>query len=205
MNSTKGPDGTLLVPKFLTDEEVRRLRKVSATRKAKRITVRDRLIINLALFTGLRVKEIADLKCGDIMTNEVGSFIIVRQGKGNRPRLVHFNGELKTHLKAFLEWKLTQGEGVQPPDPLLFSRYRLGPLSKRAVQRAFERTSQAAGITGHSFHHLRHTYASHLYRASNYNLRLVQKQLGHASIRTTQIYADVFENDLKQALEKLYR
>ena len=209
-------------------------RETTAKRKSQRIPVRDRLIINLALFTGLRVQEIADLKCGDIMIKEDTAFIIVQCGKGDKSRLVHFNGELKTRLKAYLEWKVIQGEGIQPADPLLFSRYpsslpgpregqrdavpngrpegarsealrSAGHLSKRAVQRAFERMSKAAGINNHCFHHLRHTYASHLYKASGYNLRLVQKQLGHASIRTTQVYADVFDEDLKNALEKLYQ
>jgi site-specific recombinase XerD len=42
-----------------------------------------------------------------------------------------------------------------------------------------------------------------LYRASNYNLRLVQKQLGHRSIQTTQIYADVLDEDAVAAVENL--
>jgi len=45
----------------------------------------------------------------------------------------------------------------------------------------------------------------HLYKASSYNFRLVQKQLGHASIRTTEVYADVMEPDVEYALERLYR
>ena len=136
MNSTNRADWTLLAHKFLTDEEVRRLRIVSAQRTSSarpsrdggyrgrrngqrraclranthRQAVRDGLIINLALFTGLRVQEIADLKCGDIMIKEDTAFIIVQCGKGDKSRLVHFNGELSRHLKAYLEWKVTQGE-----------------------------------------------------------------------------------------------
>jgi hypothetical protein len=34
---------------------------------------------------------------------------------------------------------------------------------------------------------------------------MVQKQLGHSSIKTTQVYADVFDEDLNQAVEKLYK
>jgi integrase len=44
------------------------------------------------------------------------------------------------------------------------------------------------------------TYACQLYKASTYNLRLVQKQLGHSSIRTTEVYADVMEPDIQDAL-----
>jgi len=47
-------------------------------------------------------------------------------------------------------------------------------------------------------------YACQLYKASGYNLRLVQKRLGHASIRTTEVYANVMESDIQDALKKLY-
>jgi site-specific recombinase XerD len=42
-----------------------------------------------------------------------------------------------------------------------------------------------------------------LYKASKYNIRLVQKQLGHSSIQTTQIYADVLSDDAAVAVENL--
>ncbi|MCX6008067.1 MAG: tyrosine-type recombinase/integrase [Chloroflexi bacterium] len=53
-------------------------------------------------------------------------------------------------------------------------------------------------------HCLRHTYACFLLKASDWNLRLVQKQLGHARISTTQVYADVMMPDVKKALDRLY-
>ena len=55
----------------------------------------------------------------------------------------------------------------------------------------------------YSIHSLRHTYATNLYRASGYNLRLVQKQLGHTNINTTTVYSDVMSKDLDEAVEKL--
>ena len=54
-----------------------------------------------------------------------------------------------------------------------------------------------------SIHSLRHTYAVRLYKASGYNLRLVQKHLGHSSVTTTQVYADVLDADVDQALANL--
>jgi site-specific recombinase XerD len=55
----------------------------------------------------------------------------------------------------------------------------------------------------HSIHSLRHTYATNLYRASGYNSRLVQKQLGHSNITTTTVYSDVISKDLEDAVENL--
>lgn len=64
----------------------------------------------------------------------------------------------------------------------------------------------AAGLEGcYSIHCLRHTYGSHLYIASNHNLRLVQEQLGHSSIRITEVYASLMNTEIKASLEKLYK
>ncbi|MFI5341449.1 MAG: tyrosine-type recombinase/integrase [Candidatus Methylomirabilales bacterium] len=57
-------------------------------------------------------------------------------------------------------------------------------------------------------HTCRHTYATHLYRASGADLKIVQEQLGHASIKTTTIYAKVTKEDKARAadtLAKTYR
>ncbi len=63
-----------------------------------------------------------------------------------------------------------------------------------------------AGIALHySIHCLRHTYACQLYKAGDYNLRLVQKQLGHSRISKSEVYADVMKPDLQKALKRLYR
>jgi site-specific recombinase XerD len=212
--------GVVIRNKFLTEDELKRLKNIGkggdeiGRQIGRKTPVRDWLVIDLALYTGLRVNEIRELKCGDIMMTdepspfrkELGecSFITVRNGKGGKMRTVYFNGSLKMHMKEYLNWKSNFKEGISSEDPLLVSTRTGGLFSKRALQRIFERMAKMAGITGHCFHHLRHTYASHLYKASGYNLRLVQKQLGHANIRTTQVYADIFDEDLKIALEKLY-
>lgn len=61
-----------------------------------------------------------------------------------------------------------------------------------------------SGIPCHySIHILRHAYATNLYKASGYNLRLVQKQLGHTNINTTTVYSDVMSKDLDEAVENL--
>jgi site-specific recombinase XerC len=48
---------------------------------------------------------------------------------------------------------------------------------------------------------MRHTHATFLYKASGNNLRLVQKQLGHSKVTTTQIYADAM--DAEKAFDRL--
>ena len=147
--------------KFLTEEEIGRLKKTCRTE-------REKVIINLGLLAGLRVKEIADLKCGDIAIGTELSSLSVRNGKGGKMRLVRFNGELKESIMQYLKQKYhplpnplpSEGEGkVRGENEPLLNSNNGNHLSKRTIQRVFERASKRAGISGHSFHHLRHTYA----------------------------------------------
>jgi site-specific recombinase XerD len=197
--------------KFLTEEEVIKLRKETkkkagdALKKGAKTAVRDWLVIDLAMSTGLRVQEMADLKCGDLFLEGERASLVVRNGKGGRSRLVRFSEEFKYHTQEYLEWKQQVGEPAAPESPLIWSTNRKGHMSKRGLQEIFNRCAERAGIRGHSVHHLRHTFATYLLRASSYNLRLVQKALGHRSIATTEVYADVIAPDMEKALRKLYK
>jgi len=160
--------------------------------------VRDYFVIHLALETGLRVMEIAQLNCGDIHIDEKTGSLIVK-------RLVRFNSEFKQHYDEYLKWKQAGEELIGSNDPLLRSSHTGGHMTSRALEKAFKRVAAKANLPEHySIHCLRHTYACQLYKASGYNLRLVQKQLGHSNSRTTEVYADVMNPDLAKSLEKLY-
>ncbi len=196
--------------KFLAEREIRKLKRVverrreEALKKGTKTPVRDWIVINLALYTGLRVMEIAGLRHGDLIIANGNSSLIVRRGKGGKPRLVRFGPDLRECLDEYLGWKENIGEPSGPEEPLILSSNTGKAMTTRGIQKVFHRNAGRAGIKGHSIHHLRHTYASHLYKASNYNLRLVQKQLGHSSIKVTEVYADVLKPDLKKAVNRLY-
>ena len=198
--------------KFLTKEEAKKLLETARDRaevvfaKRRKIPVRDYLIVDLALSTGLRVMEIAQLDCGDVFIRDGISSLLVRNGKCGKRRLVRFSESLKNHLNEYILWKQNVGEPTGPSDPLFLSSNTGCHLTTRAIQKAFKRTAVKAGLSSHySIHCLRHTYACQLYKASGYNLRLVQKQLGHSSIHATEVYADVMEPDIQDALRRLYR
>lgn len=207
-----GSEWVLDESKFLTIEEVIQLLRCLAERIResagfrKNVAAKDYLLVHLALCTGLRVGEIADLNCGDILTKNGKSSLVVRKGKGGKTRSVQFNHALKNHLVRFLQLKKQIGEPVRDDTPLFYSRTMGRAMTRRALQKAFKRCAAYAGLSPHySIHSLRHTYACHLYKASGWNLRLVQKHLGHARIITTQVYADVMGPDVRPALEKLYK
>jgi len=197
--------------KFLSRQEVDKLletakkRAEAAIAHGNKVAIRDYFIVDLALSTGLRVAEIADLKCSDIFLREQFCALLVRNGKGGKKRLVRFNGAFKKHYEEYIRWKQSVGEPTSLSDPLFLSSNTKGHMTTRAIEKAFKRAAARAGLPSHySIHCLRHTYACELYRASGYNLRLVQKQLGHSHIGTTQVYADVVEPDMQRALQRLY-
>jgi len=196
--------------KFLTSMEIEKLqsvleeRKHQANRNNTKTAIRDWCVINLALYTGLRVQEISNLLIGDLFLENESSSLIVRNGKNGKSRLIKFSNKFREILLEYLNWKTSIGEPISPAAPLIYSSISKNSMTTRGVQKIFERNAKRAGIKGHSIHHLRHTYASHLYKSSNYNLRLVQKQLGHSSIKITEVYADVLRPDLDHALDNLY-
>jgi len=178
-------------------------RAKEADQAGKKRPVRDWAILHVALDTGLRVSEICDLKVRDIILDRDHASVIVRDGKGGKKRGVRMGSALRQHLLGFIEGKETIGEPVSGRSPLFVSS-RKGALTRTAVYRIFRKYADAVDIPKRfSIHSCRHTYASLLYRASDFNLRLVQKQLGHRSIQTTQIYADVLNEDAILAVENL--
>lgn len=76
--------------------------------------------------------------------------------------------------------------------------------STRALQYAFKVSLTEAGLPKYySIHSLRHSYGTYLYQRTK-DLRLVQKQLGHSSIATTTIYADVTVEQTLDAVNGLF-
>ena len=213
VESTKKPAWVIDESKYLGMSQVRRLRRycealrdsvaVDPTRGFLRL--RDWFMVELGLQCGLRVSEMAALCIGDLNLHNEEPSLIVRMGKGGKTRIVHFSLQFKQACLLFLEAKRNAGQPAERENHVLTTATGK-PITKRTLQKAFKRCLKGAGISLHfAIHCLRHTYGTHLYKASGYNLRLVQEQLGHASIRTTQVYASIFNEDAMRAVERLYR
>lgn len=197
--------------KYLTEQEIRKLRKVTkkaaeaAAGKGNKVAVRNWMIMDMAMSTGLRVKELAELKCGDFLLDEGRASVFVRNGKGRKPGYVRFGTTLRKHILEHLEWKRTQNENANPEAPFFTSSITGGHMTRRALQMAFKKCMERSGLRSDlGIHGLRHSYAVMLYKASGYNLRLVQRQMRHSSIGVTEVYAHVAEPDLGRALKRLF-
>jgi site-specific recombinase XerD len=193
--------------KFLSLQKVEKLRsyckkaKSSALKSGRTVPVRNWFMLELGLFTGLRVEEMVNLKSTDLFLTGSQPSLSVKNGKGNKARTVYFSEAFKKECLFYLEWKEKRIPGVY-----LFANQKGEQLSKRTLQKSFKRCLQMAELENYySIHCLRHTYGTYLYKASNHNLRLVQEQLGHSSIRTTQIYANLIDEEVKKSLDNLYK
>ena len=132
---------------------------------------RDRLIIRLIYATGVRVSELCGITISDI---DFDDHTIRVLGKGGKIRLVFVDEDTLDEIDRFIGGRI---------DGPLFVGQMGHALSPRTVQHIFKQRAPE-GITPHK---IRHSYASELYRRSK-NLRVVQENLGHSSIQTTEIY-----------------
>jgi site-specific recombinase XerD len=199
--------------RYLTAEELTRLRRhaeargLQAREKGTVGAIRAWALLDTLLSSGLRASEVAALRVGDCLLGYGQASLVVRQGKGRKTREVFIPQELKAHLKAFLAWKKATGEDVSDDAPVFVGQR--GPLTRNGVWRLVKGLMAAVGLDPrYATHSCRHTYATHLYRACGGDLEVVQEQLGHASIKTTTIYAKVTKEDkvrAADALAKAYR
>lgn len=153
------------------------------------------MLIDLALYSGLRVGEIAALKIGDLSLTSIDPYIIVRHGKGNRERTVYIDEKLCKHLQWFIEFKSKSLHLVVNTDTPLFSG-RDGKHSPPVTfMKSFKIACMKAGLPArYSIHSCRHTYATFLLQSTG-NLRYVQSQLGHADISMTSLYARILPEE----------
>lgn len=196
--------------KCLSIEEVRKLRqashktKIHGLQKGKFSHVRTWLMIELGLNAGLRVEEMASLRHGNLLIDRGRSSIVVT-GKGGKKRAIWISSDLLKTCEEYINCKEKFGYNTDSESYLL-NNLKGSKITKRSLQKFFKAMLKKAELSEHyHIHCLRHTYTTFLLKASNYNYRFVQQQLGHSSIRTTQTYAAVLDLDGRRAVERLYK
>jgi integrase/recombinase XerC len=144
---------------------------------------RDAALLTLLWGCGLRISEALSLTRGEV---PFGDSLRVT-GKGGKTRLVPVLPAVAEAIDAYLaelSTKLAPGEA-------LFRAVRGGPLSPRHAQALMQKLRGRLGLPPSATPHaLRHSFATHLLGAGA-DLRVIQELLGHASLSTTQRYADV--------------
>jgi integrase/recombinase XerC len=155
------------------------------------IAARDAAILTLLYAAGLRISEALALTGRDHPLPET----LRVTGKGAKTRLAPMLPAAREAIAAYVRacpYALTPGEA-------LFRGARGGPLSPRLVQALMAKLRVRLGLPDSATPHaLRHAFATHLL-AGGGDLRAIQELLGHASLSTTQRYADVDSERLVEA------
>lgn len=153
--------------------------------QAYKMLVRDIALIELLFATGARVAEICNLGTGDVDLRSGQARILA---KGGRERIVPFHDpEVLRALREYLSLSHEPGN-----DSRHFFQNRVGNrLSEQSVRAALRKYTARAGIPFTMTPHvLRHSLAT-LLLEEGVDIRYIQHLLGHSSIATTQIYAEV--------------
>ena len=184
------------LPVFLTSSEKKRLLKELKGR-TDFSALRDRAMIEVLLGTGIRLGELAALDMDDI---DLDAKHLRVRAKGNVPQVKFIKTDLRTLLRRYLAERRRHG---RPEMEALFLSNRDGRLCQRQIANRLAHWLRKAGIEKDlTPHGLRHTFATHLYGATN-DLLVVQRALGHRDVSTTQIYTHLVDGQLEEALERL--
>lgn len=183
------------LPKFLRDEHIESLMQRPDVTQS--IGLRDAAILETLYATGMRVSELVGL---DLRDMDLSSGEIKVLGKGSKERITLIGRAAKEALVTWLNF----GRGkllADPRESAVFLNRNGGRLTARSINRLVDKyfgmVSDEMKISPHV---LRHTFATHMLEHGA-DLRSIQELLGHASISTTQIYAHVSRERLKQVYE----
>jgi len=183
-------------PEFLTETEKKILLKEIKSHVGFS-GLRDRVIIEILLGTGIRIGELESLDTDDI---DLDAKHLRVRAKGNVIQVKFIKTDLRILLKRYLK------EYNRKNIPLcnaLFLSNRGTRLCQRQIANRIVFWLSKSGIEKKlTPHGLRHTFATHLYSATS-DLLIVQRALGHRDISTTQIYTHLVDGQLEDALERL--
>jgi integrase/recombinase XerC len=149
------------------------------------IAARDTAVLLLLYGSGLRVSEALAITLNDAPIS--GRDVLRVIGKGNKERMVPVLPVTQQALERYIALCPYPLEADMP----MFRGAKGGPLSPRIIQLVMERLRTDLGLPETATPHaLRHSFATHLL-SSGADLRQIQELLGHASLSTTQVYAEV--------------
>ncbi len=192
--------------------EPRQMKKILTEHDGRSIQgKRDRAILSLLAYTGMRIGELARLAVGDFdpvsQTVTVGT---LKQRCMGKTRTLPLQPDVVTAIVTYLHTR--NGTADDPNSPLFLTLGKFGKWQARGVRPAviqgiLNRALTRAGVNGNGHgpitcHSLRHNYATQLLRTGS-DLKEIQTLLGHASLQSTTMYLHSHPSRLKEAVSRL--
>jgi integrase/recombinase XerD len=193
----KAPKIEKKMPEILSMDEVVRLLEQPRGKTPKEI--RDRAMLELLYATGIRVTELITLKLSQL--NMQMNYIVCRDD--NKERIIPFGIKARDALLQYLEHSRNVMISDKDSD-ILFVNCSGQAMSRQGFWKLIKHYADKAEIsTDITPHTLRHSFAAHLVE-NGADLRSVQEMLGHSDIATTQIYATLNQNRLREVYAKAH-
>lgn len=169
------------LPKVINAKDIKKMFAVTTNLK-------HLLILKLCYGMGLRVSEIVNLKIKDIDSNNMQ--VLIARSKGKKDRYVNLPESVLAELRIYYK--------AYQPKIYLFEGQYGSNYSLRSAQLVFKEALNKAKVNKQvGIHSLRHSYATHLLEAGT-DISYIQKLLGHNNIKTTLLYTQVGQKDLKK-------
>lgn len=162
------------LPEILSREEVEKILNAHKNLKHKSL-------LTLTYSSGLRLSEVRHLKISDIDSSRM--LVRVEQGKGNKDRYTILSPKALDLLRIY--WK------IYKPKHFLFENKDGNPVPESTAQEILKNALAKSGVKKKaSIHTLRHSFATHMLEQGT-SLPIIQKLMGHKSLKTTSGYLHV--------------
>jgi integrase/recombinase XerD len=181
LEAIERPKKAFRLPEVLSKKEIKSI--ITSPKNIK-----HRTMLSLLYACGFRRSELLNMLPTDIDSKR--SLIIIRQGKGNKDRIVPLSNAILEMLREY--YKL-----YRPKKYLFEGQFEGEKYSATSLQKVLKQAVHSAKIKKPvTLHWLRHSYATHLLESGT-DLRYIQELLGHKSSRTTEIYTHVSTKSLQ--------
>ena len=193
----KAPKIEKKAPDILAMEEVVKLLEEPKGSNPKEL--RDKAMLELLYATGIRVTELINLTTAQL--NMQMNYIVCNDG--HKDRIIPFGIKARDALLNYLEYSRSVMIH-NPKSDILFVNCSGQSMSRQGFWKLIKHYAVKAGITVDiTPHTLRHSFAAHLVE-NGADLKSVQEMMGHSDISTTQIYANLNQNKLRDVYSKAH-
>ena len=172
------------LPPYTEDSDVDKVRQAIQNKKThKGCMVRDALLLDSALITGMRRGELADLEPKDIHAD-----FLIAHGKGGKERVIPLGAPIAQRLHNFIK-------GMKPNEKVF-------KLKATSIGNKIRLFAKKAEVDHFHTHTTRHKFATDLLERGA-NIKVVQELLGHAYLSTTEVYLSIVDQGLRDAVNLL--
>jgi len=170
----------------------------------KETSLRDKVLLSLMYASGSRAQEICDLTVGNIQFNPKGATLNIK-GKGRKTRRLGIPDTCARMLQKYIIHKRIESK----PNRYIFSSQTHEQMSISCIEGIFKNYVYLAKEENPSLfredsyppHSMRHSTASHMLEAG-VPIIVIKNFLGHASLQSTQIYAELSQNTVDKHLRE---